>query len=331
MHRVWIVAWVVVAMLAPVWSRPARAQSGELCFQETGLCIDARFAAYWQQNGGLQVFGYPTSRPFYALNADTGRFHLMQWFERNRLEWHPDNAPPYDVLLGRLGDELLRARNIDWRTAPRASGPQANCLWFPETGHNVCDQAAGVGFKSYWERHGLRDPRLNAFGRSLALFGLPLTEARMETNSSGDTVLTQWFERARFEWHPDQPDDFKVLLGLLGNEYPRAPEGPPPNDPCANIPPPRAMFIEPNCVRADGVMIIGLSNLQPNQEVTYVVQRGDGSVVVGPAIARADGEGRYRRFVRPSEWGLAAGDYAFIAQTGQDHGGPSRAFFRVLP
>jgi ELWxxDGT repeat protein len=32
-------------------------------------------------------------------------------------------------------------------------------------------------------------------------------------------VLTQWFERARFEWHPDKPDDFKVLLGLLGNEY----------------------------------------------------------------------------------------------------------------
>lgn len=38
----------------------------------------------------------------------------------------------------------------------------------------------------------------------------------METNASGDTVLTQWFERARFEWHPNNPDQFKVLLGLLG-------------------------------------------------------------------------------------------------------------------
>jgi hypothetical protein len=40
----------------------------------------------------------------------------------------------------------------------------------------------------------------------------------METNSSGDTVLTQWFERARFEYHPNNPAAFRVLLGLLGNE-----------------------------------------------------------------------------------------------------------------
>jgi hypothetical protein len=40
----------------------------------------------------------------------------------------------------------------------------------------------------------------------------------METNSSGDRVLTQWFEGARFEWHPRNPRAFKVLLGRLGAE-----------------------------------------------------------------------------------------------------------------
>jgi hypothetical protein len=40
----------------------------------------------------------------------------------------------------------------------------------------------------------------------------------METNSSGDTVETQWFERARFECHPNNPPEFRVVLGLLGNE-----------------------------------------------------------------------------------------------------------------
>ncbi len=40
----------------------------------------------------------------------------------------------------------------------------------------------------------------------------------METNSSGANVLTQWFERARLEWHPTNPEPYKVLLGLLGNE-----------------------------------------------------------------------------------------------------------------
>jgi murein DD-endopeptidase MepM/ murein hydrolase activator NlpD len=31
---------------------------------------------------------------------------LTQWFERARFEYHPRNAPPFDVLLGRLGAEL---------------------------------------------------------------------------------------------------------------------------------------------------------------------------------------------------------------------------------
>ena len=53
-----------------------------------------------------------------------------------------------------------------------------------------------------------------ARAESLALFGLPLSEPAMETNGAGDTVLTQWFERARFEDHGAKG----VLLGLLGNE-----------------------------------------------------------------------------------------------------------------
>jgi len=40
----------------------------------------------------------------------------------------------------------------------------------------------------------------------------------METNANGDTVLTQWFERGRMEWHPNNPANFRVLLGLLGTE-----------------------------------------------------------------------------------------------------------------
>ena len=66
-----------------------------------------------------------------------------------------------------------------------------------------------------WQTHGLADSRLNPYERSLQLFGLPLSEPRMETNSSGDLVLTQWFERARFEFHEGKG----VLLGLLGKEF----------------------------------------------------------------------------------------------------------------
>jgi hypothetical protein len=49
------------------------------------------------------------------------------------------------------------------------------------------------------------------------VFGYPITPARDQVNrDSGQRILTQWFERARFEWHPDEPDQYNVLLGLLG-------------------------------------------------------------------------------------------------------------------
>jgi hypothetical protein len=203
---------------APTSTPTPTAAADQQCFPETGQCIGGTIRAYWHAHGGLPVFGYPISPVRDEVNRDTGQTYLTQWFERNRLERHPENAVPYDVLLGRLGDDRLRQLGIDWRTLPPASGPTAGCLWFEETQHNVCDQAAGVGFMTYWQTHGLQDPRLTPYQRSLALFGLPLTEPRLERNSSGDEVLTQWFERARFEWHPDKPDEFKVLLGLLGQE-----------------------------------------------------------------------------------------------------------------
>ncbi len=48
---------------------------------------------------------------------------------------------------------------------------------------------------------------------------MPISEAQMEGNpTNGKTYLIQWFERARFEYHPNNPGEFQVLLGLLGSE-----------------------------------------------------------------------------------------------------------------
>jgi hypothetical protein len=60
---------------------------------------------------------------------------------------------------------------------------------------------------------------LDSHARSLARFGLPLTEARLEVNpDSGQPIMIQWFERARFKYHAASSGDSQVLLGLLGNE-----------------------------------------------------------------------------------------------------------------
>jgi hypothetical protein len=66
-----------------------------------------QFLAYWQSKGGLAIFGYPISEPF-----QEGPY-IVQYFERNRFELHPENAgTPYEVLLGLLGTDRARARGF---------------------------------------------------------------------------------------------------------------------------------------------------------------------------------------------------------------------------
>jgi hypothetical protein len=40
----------------------------------------------------------------------------------------------------------------------------------------------------------------------------------LETNADGHTVVTQYFERAVFEHHPDNSVEWRVLLRRLGAE-----------------------------------------------------------------------------------------------------------------
>jgi uncharacterized protein YkwD len=92
--------------------------------------------------------------------------------------------------------------------APRQSGPapvsDPNITYFAETGHSI-----GNGFRSFWEQHG-----------GLAQFGYPLTDEIVENSpTDGQPRTTQYFERARFEYHPEfKGTPYEVELGLLGKE-----------------------------------------------------------------------------------------------------------------
>ena len=49
------------------------------------------------------------------------------------------------------------------------------------------------------------------------MFGLPVSDVQTE-EIEGKPYQVQWFERARFELHPENQPPYNVLLGLLGNE-----------------------------------------------------------------------------------------------------------------
>lgn len=77
-------------------------------FGETGHTLRGRFRTVWEARGGLRIFGYPISEQFDERSSTDGAWHTVQYFERNRFEYHPDYAGTDDeVMLGHLGREVL--------------------------------------------------------------------------------------------------------------------------------------------------------------------------------------------------------------------------------
>jgi hypothetical protein len=86
-------------------------------FPETGHTLrdsPAPFRTFFALHGGLQTFGYPLSEPFEETSQDDGKTYLVQYFERQRMEWHP-NLPDtnHEVMLGLLGKELHAQRHAE--------------------------------------------------------------------------------------------------------------------------------------------------------------------------------------------------------------------------
>jgi hypothetical protein len=90
-------------------------------FPLTGHTLQSSFKTYWEQHGGLEQFGYPLTEEYNELNPEDNKTYRVQWFERARFEYHPENQPPYNVLLGLLGKQLLNNSTTPY-TPPPASG-----------------------------------------------------------------------------------------------------------------------------------------------------------------------------------------------------------------
>jgi polysaccharide biosynthesis protein PslG len=76
----------------------------------------APFRSFWLNNGGLEVFGRPISEQFQEVNKADGNTYWVQYFERQRMEWQPnDPDPAYRIKLGLLGRELADQLYADRR------------------------------------------------------------------------------------------------------------------------------------------------------------------------------------------------------------------------
>ena len=172
------------------------------CFAETGKCLRWAFLNYWFTHGGLSQFGLPVTGELTETLGD-GKSYTVQYTERARFEWHPENrGKESQVLLGRLGADLSAPRSSEQPFKPVPQCGTCGLLYFKETGHHV-----GAELRGYWESNG-----------GIPVFGYPLSEAfREKSQTDGKEYLVQYFERNRLEYHPENKGTpFEVLLGLLG-------------------------------------------------------------------------------------------------------------------
>lgn len=214
---------------------PVLTRAPENCqvFPQTGFTTCGLFLQYWKAHGGLSQQGYPISGVFYERNlpppSGDGQLHLVQYFQRARFEYHPENRPPYQVLLGLLGTTQYSSK---YKVAPKPDETYYNgrtdCEMFTQTGFQVCGR-----FLEYWKANG-----------GLGQQGYPISPVIMEENApppAGDGKIhpVQYFQRARFEQHSENTRPYDALLGLLGAEqYQDKYSLSPPEFLNNNIPPP---------------------------------------------------------------------------------------------
>jgi hypothetical protein len=163
------------------------AQETERYFPETGHTVKDEFLAYFNQHGGLRIFGFPITEQF----TMSGR--TVQYFQRARLDLYPENQASQRVQLGKLGEEL-------GKQTPPATAPGPNIYYqrfYPETGHTVA-----YAFLNFFDANG-----------GVAVFGYPISDYGPE---NGNGRIVQYFQRGKLEWYPELATEQRVQLADLG-------------------------------------------------------------------------------------------------------------------
>jgi hypothetical protein len=190
-----------------------RAQSNCRTFNETGHEVCNDFLNYWYQHGELAQQGFPISDEISEISPTDGHRYTVQYFERAVFERHPEKAAPYNVLLSLLGVTYFQKKHP---LPPPGQQPNtsAGSVYYSQTGHRL-----GGIFLEYWQNHG-----------GLAQQGYPISDEFREISSQDcKEYLVQYFERAVFEYHPDNVETpFVVLLSQLGKFQHKEKYEPPP-------------------------------------------------------------------------------------------------------
>jgi len=186
---------VVIVVVGQGWIPTLAQKSFQLAsdqryFPETGHWVVGEFlATYDSVPDPAMIFGNPITEAYQEPVG--GRY--VQYFERARFEFVPDNPADIRVKISLLG-ELMYTPGPELK--PSANLPA--CRKFVESGKQIC-----YAFLDFFEANG-----------GAAQFGYPISNFEIR-----DGLIVQYFQRARFEWHPELPPGKRVTLTDLGRRY----------------------------------------------------------------------------------------------------------------
>jgi hypothetical protein len=156
---------------------------------ETGHNIHGAFLLFYRSHNGTTNFGLPLTEAF----SEKGR--LVQYFERARLEFFPENPPSLQVQVGMLGLEYYNITDPPIRIEAIPPRNNPNFLYFEESG-----QMISFALKEAFDKYGGRE-----------LLGYPVSGIRYESGK-----FVQYFQRQRLVWDPLTTGANKVVLSPVG-------------------------------------------------------------------------------------------------------------------
>lgn len=179
----------VLATFGFAWQQVWAQSENSRYFPETGHWVTGEFLVMYESipNPTL-LFGVPITEAF----EDTFGTKI-QYFEKVRFELDPSMPSNVQVKLSPLGEYLYQeGKKLDTMSSYPA------CHFFVETGHAVC-----YAFLNFFDTNG----GINQFGYPIS--GLEDHDGR----------IVQYFQKARFEWHPENQPGQWVTVSNLGFNY----------------------------------------------------------------------------------------------------------------
>jgi len=195
-HR--FIALLIIALSILVTQTASLAQdSPSRLFPETGHWVEGNILEAYDENPNAEwVYGLPITGMFQVSNTGDAQELWYQYFERARFEYRPNNPEDLQVTISPLGAYLHDVAEPAEIITEQAG--LSSCQYFSQSSHQVC-----FAFLEFFNTYG-----------GISQFGYPVSEVEIR-----DGRKVQYFQKARFEWHPENNHGNRVVLSNIGTTF----------------------------------------------------------------------------------------------------------------